>query len=376
MSRALGAARRALLGLLPALTLLGCPATQGRAVRLGPPDEGAGDGGPPREREIVTEERTLSVPVSEGVTASLGALLVRPKEGRGPAVLVVPGGGDISRRGTRPGDGVSVYDKPVDVHVAWAEALARRGALVLAWDKRSCGPNDDPLCAKNPQDDLDAAGPVALAKDVDAACALVRGESSFDGRIVLLAHGQAAQVALSSSCAREAAALVLLAPIPRGVDEVIVAGIKDRVRDVEKDAAATKDPAAQEALREKAGQLKSLAGTREAEFASMKAGRFAPTARVGGATLAFWKGWIELTGKTAALVDAVPAKKVVVLGELDQQYGRKDRVRIRALSPEAFVEVKGADHHLLSGGRLLPGTVDAVGAALDAALAPATPPTG
>jgi alpha-beta hydrolase superfamily lysophospholipase len=364
------------LALLAALWLLGCPGTQGRVVRLGPPDEDAGPAGPPQEREILTEERTLSVPVAEGVTASLGALLVRPKEGRGPAILMVPGGGDISRRGTRPGDGVSVYGKPADVHVAWAEALARRGALVLTWDKRSCGPNDDPLCTKNPQDDLDAAGPVALAKDVDAACALVRGESAFDGRIVLFAHGQAGQVALSASCAREAAALVLLAPIPRGVDEVIVAGIKDRARDVDKEAAAAKDPATQEALREKAGQLRSLAGTREAEFASMKAGRFAPTARVGGATLAFWKGWIELTGKTAALVDAGPAKKIVVLGELDHQYGSKDRVRIRALSPEAYVEVKGADHHLLSTGRLLPATVDQVGAALDAALQPAAPPTG
>ncbi|MCC7108366.1 MAG: alpha/beta fold hydrolase [Deltaproteobacteria bacterium] len=376
MSLRRAASRALALALWSALLLLGCPGTQGRVVRLGPPDEDAGPAGPPQEREILTEERTLSVPVAEGITASLGALLVRPKEGRGPAILMVPGGGDISRRGTRPGDGVSVYAKPADVHVAWAEALARRGALVLTWDKRSCGPNDDPLCTKNPQDDLDAAGPVALAKDVDAACALVRGEGAFDGRIVLFAHGQAGQVALSASCAREAAALVLLAPIPRGVDEVIVAGIKDRARDVEKEAAAAKDPATREALREKAGQLRSLAGTREAEFASMKAGRFAPTARVGGATLAFWKGWIELTGKTAALVDAGPAKKIVVLGELDHQYGSKDRVRIRALSPEAYVEVKGADHHLLSTGRLLPATVDQVGAALDAALQPAAPPTG
>ena len=37
----------------------------------------------------------------------------------------------------------------------------------------------------------------------------MRGEPSFDGRLVLFAHGQAGQVALSSACAKDAAALVL-----------------------------------------------------------------------------------------------------------------------------------------------------------------------
>lgn len=356
-----------------ALWLAGCPATTSTVVRLGP-GEGGPDGVAPTAREIVSEDRTVSVPVADGVTATLGATLVRPKDGRGPAILMVPGGGDISRKGTRPGDGVDVYPKPVDVTAAWAEAFARRGALVLAWDKRTCGPNDDPACSKNPQDDIDTSGPAALAKDVDAACALMKGEPAFDGRIVLFAHGQAGQVALTSTCAKDAAVLVLLAPIPRGIDEVIVAGIKDRARRAEKAAAGQKDEAGKEALLEKAGQLKSLASTRDAEFASMKAGRFAPTARIGGATLAFWKGWIELTAKTAALIDAAPAKKIVVLGEGDLQYGERDRLRIKALAPETFLEVGGADHHLLTGGKLSPETVDLVGRAIDAALAPL--PTG
>ena len=356
-----------------AIMLAGCPGTASTVVRLGPDDNGQG-GATATTREIVAEDRTVSVSVADGVTATLGATLTRPKDGKGPAILMVPGGGDISRKGTRPGDGVDVYRKPLDVTTAWAEAFARRGALVLAWDKRTCGPNDDPACTKNPQDDVDVSGPAALAKDVDAACALVRSEPAFDGRIVLFAHGQAGQVALTSTCAKDAAVLVLLAPIPRGIDEVIVAGIKERVRHTEKAAAREKDEAAKEALLEKAGQLKSLAGTRDAEFASMKAGRFAPTARVGGATLAFWKGWIELTAKTAALIDAAPAKKIVVLGEGDLQYSERDRVRIKAIAPEAFLEVKGADHHLLTGGQLSAEAVDLVGQAIDSALAPL--PTG
>lgn len=295
---------------------------------------------------------------------------MRPRDGKGPTILVVPGGGDISRLGTRTGDGVSKYPQPVDVSVRWAEAFARRGAHVLLWDKRTCGPNDDRICQKNPQDDVDRLGPVALAVDVDAACAAARAEPGFDGRLILFAHGQAAQVALSSSCARDAAALVLLAPIPRAIDEVIVAGLKDRSAVAERAARAEKDEAAKQALLEQVSQLKNLAGSREAEFSSMKAGRFAPTARVSGATLGFWKGWMELTGKTAALVDAVPTPKIVVLGGDDKQYGEKDRVRIRALAPDAYVEVAGADHHLLTHGALIETTVDAVGAALDRVLTP------
>jgi predicted small secreted protein/alpha-beta hydrolase superfamily lysophospholipase len=370
-----------------------CPGSRGAGRPIfgsrGPPRLGApptvDDKGQPVEApppmKVVREERTIVVHVSgkasdapdadpsDLVQAELGALLVKPDSGPGPTILVVPGGSDISRNGTRTGDGVGLYAKPVDVSLAWAEAFAARGAHVLLWDKRTCGPNDDPVCRKNPQDDVDAQGPAAMAKDVDAACALAKAESGFNGQLVLFAHGQATQVALSSQCARDATAIVMLAPIPRAIDEVIVAGLKERTDDVEKAAKSEKDPAQKQALLEQANQLKNLAGTREAEFSSIKKDRFAPTARVNGATLAFWKGWMDVTGRTSALVDEVNAPKVVVLGGKDLQYGDKDRVRIRALAPDAYVEVQGADHHLLTNGALAKETVDVVGAALDKVLA-------
>lgn len=399
--RALQVAVAALL-VAAAFAIVACPASRGAGrpwspwagrgpPRLGKPPTVDEQGKPvaaPPPLTIVREERTIIVPLvplgesqasasqadagpsdaPAGPQAELGALLVRPSEGKGPTLLVVPGGSDISRNGTRTGDGVGLYPKPVDVGLAWAEAFATRGAHVLLWDKRTCGPNDDPICRKNPQDDVDAQGPAALAKDVDAACALARSEPGYNGQLVLFAHGQATQVALSSTCAKDATALVLLAPIPRAIDEVIVAGLKERTDDVEKKAKSEKDPATKQALLDQANQLKNLAGTREAEFASIKKDRFAPTARVNGATLAFWKGWMEVTGKTAALVDDIKTPKIVVLGGKDLQYGEKDRVRIRALAPDAFVEIEDADHHLLTHGALAPTTVDAVGEALDKVL--------
>lgn len=312
----------------------------------------------------------LQVPSPRGPEiARLGATLVRPRSGSGPGVVIVPGGGDVSRRGTRASDGVGLYGTPVDVSVRWAEALARRGARVLAYDKRTCGPNDDALCTVNPRGDVDAQGPVALARDVDAACALLRAEPGFDGRLVLLAHGQAAQVALSSRCARDAAALVLLSPIPRGVDRVIVAGLKQRHRDALRAAHAAGDAAKRQWLEERALELKNAAATREAEFASMRAGRFAPGSRVGGATLGFWQGWIALTARTRDLVAPAAERVVWVLGELDRQVGDEDRAHIHALPAATLLEVKGADHHLLHAGGLAPATVDAVAEAIDRVLA-------
>jgi alpha-beta hydrolase superfamily lysophospholipase len=356
-----------------------CPGTTGAGPRLRPtpvlgtPPVAVGEEGkikaPAPWGFTVHEERTIAVPLGADMKAELGALIVRPREGKGPFILVVPGGSDVSRNGTRTGDGTGLYPVPVDVSLAWADAFAARGAHVLLWDKRTCGPNDDPVCKKNPQDDVDALGPAALAKDVDAACALARAEPGYDGRLVLFAHGQAAQVALSSSCAHAAVAVVLLAPIPRAIDEVIIAGLKDRTTDVEEQALLEGDPAAKQALRDQANQLKNLAGTREAEFASIKANRFAATARVSGATLAFWKGWLDVTARTATLIATVHPPKIVVLGGDDRQYGEEDRGRIRVLAPNAFLEVAGADHHLLTHGALAKETIDVVGAAIDRVLA-------
>jgi hypothetical protein len=355
-----GAAR-----LLVLLALASCGAAGCRTpARLGPPS----DPSSATAASVVVEPRTITVAVSASTSAEIGAELAHPASGRGPGILIVPGAGDVSRRGLRPGDGVNNYRAPVAVSAGWAKALAARGAWVLSYDKRTCGPNDEALCSKNPQEDLDAEGPAALAKDVDAACALLRQEAGFDGRLVLLAHGQAAQVALSSNCAREANAIVLAAPIPRAVDEVIVAGLKERTASTERLAKAEKAAARRASLVDQAAQLRNLAGTREAEFASMKAGRFAPTARVAGATLAFWKGWIDVTSKTPALAEATPAKKIVVLGGKDLQYAAGDRKRIAALATDGFVELENADHHLLTEGALATDTVDRVGAAIDAAI--------
>jgi alpha-beta hydrolase superfamily lysophospholipase len=289
---------------------------------------------------------------------------------RGPGVVVVPGGGDVSRDGTRKGDGVVAYRAGVDVTRRWAEAFASRGAVVLAWDKRTCGANDAPGCKTNPQGDVDAHGPVALAKDVDAACALLRAEPLFDGRLVLLAHGQAGQIALSSTCAASAAAVVLLSPIPRAVDDVIVDALLDR-QATAADAAKTAATPDEKARRlDEAARLKNQAASRAASFASMKAGKFAADARVDGATLAFWTGWMTLTAQTPTLAATHKDRIVVVVGAADRQLSATDRASALALPARTAIAVERADHHLLVDEELPPTATEPVFSALDALLAP------
>src|SRR6185437_13394245 len=124
--------RCALLGLV---ALAACPGTRGAGPRLGGGVEEGGTGTPEvKAVEIVRDERTIEVPLANDAKAELGALLVHPKDGKGPAILIVPGASDVSRKGTRAGDGVTRYAEPVDVYLAWADAFAKRGANVLLWD--------------------------------------------------------------------------------------------------------------------------------------------------------------------------------------------------------------------------------------------------
>lgn len=362
------------------LATVACPGAQRRTTRFDhrrptttttAPDEVAPDAAPaPPPLVVKTEERVVEFAI-DGIPIRLNATATTPMlDGeviKGPVFVLVPGAGDVSRKGLRRGDGVAAYASPIAVTTAWQDLLGVAGASTLAWDKRTCGPNDDSDCLKNPQDDLDKEGPVALAKDVDAACAVARTLPGFDGRLVLMAHGQAAQVALASTCAAESQAIVLLSPVPREIDAVLVDALLSRHAKKQDEAKAAKAPDDKARLTDEAVALRNLAATRQAGFASMRGGKFSREARVDGATIAFWLGWMELTGRTRALLGSVKDKTVVVLGAGDAQLGEGDRALVQGL-PAKKTLVLDADHHLLNDGALQPAigleVIDAVVAVL------------
>ena len=60
-----------------------------------------------------------------------------------------------------------------------AKALAGLGFFVLAYDKRTCRSNHNPICKDNDQQDIDQEGLGALAKDLDHIYKFRRRRSWF-----------------------------------------------------------------------------------------------------------------------------------------------------------------------------------------------------
>jgi hypothetical protein len=163
---------------------------------------------------------------------------------------------------------------------------------------------------------------------------------------VLFAHGQGAQVALSSSCAARAAAVVLINPVPREIDAVLVDALHSRLRRLTETKGRLPADQAQVAT-----ELRNLAASTAARFASMRAGKFSRDARVDGATIAFWLGWMSLTEKTVDLLTPHKDKTLIVLGSNDSQLSDDDAALARRL-PARTTLVFDADHHLLVDGAL------------------------
>lgn len=283
--------------------------------------------------------------------AQLGADYYRAQlDPQRTTVVMVPGAGRVSRKGERSGNGSREYDAPIAFTERFAIAFASAGLNVLAYDKRTCTSADNPLCNNNDRSDIDQEGPAAMAKDVDAACAVP--EQNGDA-VVLFAHGQAAQTALTSSCAKRAAAVVLIAPMPAAVDKVIVRGLSRRATllrkwgDKEAKAAATKSTG--EKKIEEALALQNKAADLADTFKLLRAKKFPADARVLGAQPSFWTAWMELTENTTALLASVPAPIIVVLGQWDSQYAPADKRKIEAMAttPADFIVIEKGDHYLM-----------------------------
>jgi alpha-beta hydrolase superfamily lysophospholipase len=313
--------------------------------------QGGGQGG---DNPFDVEADVIEFELPDGRQVRLGADWVRSKERRGPAsvVIFVPGSGRISRRGEQRGDGQRSYPTPVDVTALWVSTAAETGFDALTYDKRTCTSKNHPGCNNNPDSDLKVQGPVALAADVDAACAHAQQERNLEpGRLILVAQNQAAQVVLSSKCAARAGALILLAPIPGSVDEVMVEGMLERAGSHARAANQAKDASEknhhQKASRKLTNQAESLRET----FSSMLAGRFPPEAEVMGTPVDFWLGWIALTAETPELLLAHSTPTAIVMGGQDTQYARAHKTRLSSWAKKAGARVFNwpkADHHLLN----------------------------
>lgn len=234
----------------------------------------------------ISHERTdltISLALPSG-SALLNAESFRPHKITRPKTLVimVPGSGNVSRRGENNTDGITTFKNPLDINLMWAQSLADSGLIVLAYDKRTCNSKINPLCQDNWHGDIDEEGITALARDLDQVCAFAENKLEGSGRLVLLSTTQGAQVISLSNCLKKAAGVVLLSPVIGDLDKLWINGLNNASVNAKSDR----------------NQLKNRKESMEAFFNSLKKGDFPKSANIKGASLKFWQSWIEASPKT------------------------------------------------------------------------------
>ena len=171
---------------------------------------------------IVSEEITFK---SKGV--ELAGVVDRPKDVGEPlpAVVMLHDSGPMDRRGLFAGSLGLELPVEVPVYEELAENLAQNGYLVLRFDKRTCVDGGPPWCSypreyiEDHREDLVSA----LLADAKAAVDHVRKrEDVASTQVYMLGHGQGAELALALAKDVDAKGLVLLAPSPYPLDEVVL----------------------------------------------------------------------------------------------------------------------------------------------------------
>ena len=307
----------------------------------------------------------FKVELPGGSEATLGAVFrSAPGWDGGAVVLIVPGAGHVSRRGTQRSNGMKAYNIPIPVVERWMALLSERGLPSMSYDKRTCRERHDKKCHKNTFDDVYGKGPAALAADVDAACKALSQEFNISpNQILLWTHGQGAQIVLSSECSKEAAGLVLLSPIPDRIDQVLIRSMEHRAKIINEKAYRQVDETKKQELILRANTMINKGESLKATFDSMDTGQFDPSANLLGVPLTFWKGWRDMTARTHTLIGLNERPLLIVMGEKDENYAPEDRVRLRQYMGSKrihWLEIENADHHLVFDGNIKAKTADIV----------------
>jgi dienelactone hydrolase len=177
---------------------------------------------PSEPQAIVSEEISF---VSKGV--ELAGVVDRPMDVSEPlaAVVMLHDSGPMDRRGLFAGSLGLELPVEVPVYEELAENLAQNGYVVLRFDKRTCVEGGPPWCSypreyiEDHREDLVSA----LLADAKAAVDHVRKRDDVDStQVYLLGHGQGAELALALAKDVDAKGMVLLAPSPYPLDEVVL----------------------------------------------------------------------------------------------------------------------------------------------------------
>lgn len=238
----------------------------------------------------------ISVPLKLAFGVNeLKADIYRPTKRADPMTLVflVPGSGEVSRRGEQSGDGVNNYEKSLELNAMWAEALLDKGYFVMSYDKRGSQKTAE-------------HGIMSLASDLDSIFEFATDRlknRTEPMRLVLMGYTQAAQTIALSLAAKKANAVVLLSPIAGSLESMWVDGLMK--------AQSHLNPST------KKTRLLNQAESTKAFFASLKKGQFPQSAVVRGATVKFWQSWIDASLNTPTLLHTLERPVLMLLSQND-----------------------------------------------------------
>lgn len=222
--------------------------------------------------------------VNEYGNISLNANVYRPHRKIRPktVVILVPGSGNVSRRGESSGNGVDSYKGSKEIYHLWAKVLAEQGIFVLSYDKRTCTKEINSICQSNPQIDIEQKGIKALAEDLDQVINFTLSNlKSFHKpfRLVLMSSTQGASTISLAQNINQAHGIILFSPIIGDIESMWVEGL---AKAIEKSKSE--------------GQKYQLENRKESMvgfFQSLKNNQFPDHANVKGATAKFWRSWME-----------------------------------------------------------------------------------
>jgi|SRR5690554_901076 len=305
------------------------PTEQSQSAKPG--SEQGSSASSPQAQEDVSEKIFAEI-LSEQITFdSLGDTLVgvldRPetRQTPGPAVLILHATGPHDRRGHfKTGLGIQL---PVEVPVYEniAQNLARNGYLVMRYDKRTCVKGGRAWCTY-PRSYVESQRQnLAQALEADASAALARLQSNprvDPAQIYILGHDQGADLALAIAEKAQPAGLILLAPSPYPVDQIIAHQIDGSLKHLNK-ARETAGNTSDGALLDQ--QIAELIRTKERQaqdFAALRAGTFDADDLL-GAPANTWSGFLQLHQRASAQLARHTTPTLAIFGSHDRVLPRE-----------------------------------------------------
>jgi uncharacterized protein len=270
----------------------------------------------PEPRAIVSEELTFTSRGDElaGVV-DRPAEIVEPR----PAVVLLHDTGAHDRRGLMQSALGVQLPTEVAVYEELAETLAQRGYVVLRFDKRTCVEGGPAWCDYPRSYVEDHRGDLAgaLSSDAQAAAKALRARSDIDpSRLYLLGHGEGAQIALGVAEDVDARGLVLLAPSPYPIDEVIAHQTATSLAHLRKQRAAQGNTTAGTLLAEQIDALERSHEEQQEAFAALRADDFEESTAL-GVPVATWENLFELHQRAMSSLSGSRIPILAVFGEHD-----------------------------------------------------------